>query len=143
MNTCAICRNRFEAESPAVLFVSAYGTKRVLCSSCEDLLDRATAEEDTPEKGEALEALRTLASNIKDPTVIETLTAILSGDADENAPTAEEEAEMEAVFEEIEKEEQEVAASESERSFPLLDYLFPALFGAAILIFVVWYFFFR
>lgn len=142
MNTCAICRNRFEAESPAVLFVSAYGTKRVLCSTCEDFLDRATAKEDSPEKKEALMALSTLAANIKDPSVIETLTAILSGDEDENAPSAEEEAEMEAVFEEIKKEEEE-AALQNTQSSSLLDYLFPALFGAAILIFILWYFFFR
>ena len=50
MNTCAICRNHFEAESPAVLFVSAYGSKRVLCERCEALLDRATALEESKEK---------------------------------------------------------------------------------------------
>lgn len=141
MNTCALCRNRFEAESPAVLFVSAYGTKRVLCSSCEELLDRATAEGDTPEKEAALNALNALAATVKDPSVLETLSEVLSGEADENAPTEEEEAEMEAVFEEIKKEEENAPAVSEKASF--LDYLTPAIFGAMLLVFVVWYFFFR
>lgn len=143
MNTCTICRNRFEAESPAVLFISAYGAKRVLCASCEELLDRATAEQSSPEKEEALKSLHNLAANIKDPTALEALSAILSGKADENAPTPEEEAEMEAVFDEIKKEEEEEAALAEPKKASILDYLFPAVFAAAILVFIVWYFFFR
>ena len=141
MNTCAICRNRFEAESPAVLFISAYGAKRVLCSSCENLLDRATSDTETPEKAEALKALRTLSTSIKDPEALETLGSILSGEVDENAPTPEEEAEMEAVFEEIKKEEEAALAEPQKAAF--LDYIFPAVFGVALLVFIVWYFFFR
>ena len=140
MNTCAICRNQFEAESPAVLFVSAYGTKRVLCEGCEGLLDRATAEEDSPEKKEARASLEALAARIKDPTVLETLGAVLSGEADENAPTPEEEEAMEAVFDEIRKEEEE--NPEEEPTTTVWDYLAPIAFGAALLAFVVWYFFF-
>lgn len=140
MNTCAICRNRFEAESPAVLFVSAYGTKRVLCEECEKLLDNATLEDDTPEKEEARKALSNLAARIKDPTVLENLGAVLSGDADENAPTPEEEEAMEAVFDEIRKEEEN--AEEEDESSSAWDYVVPAVFGIALLVFVVWYFFF-
>ena len=143
MNTCAICRNHFEAESPAVLFVSAYGSKRVLCERCEALLDSATALEDSAEKTEALVALDTLAANIKDPSVLEALGEILSGEAEENAPTAEEEAEMEAVFDEIKKEEEEAGITDAPQKYSFLDYLIPALFGVAMLVFVVWYFFFR
>ena len=141
MNTCAICRTRFEAESPAVLFVSAYGSKRVLCASCEELLDRATVEENTPDKEDARAALNALAAGIKDPNVLETLGEILLGEVDENAPTEEEEAEMEAVFEEIKKEEEETAL-EGPQKATFLDYLAPAVFGVALLVFVVWYFFF-
>ncbi len=142
MNTCAICRTHFEAESPAVLFISAYGAKRVLCASCEALLDRATVEEDSPEKQEALSSLNTLAANIKDPQVLETLGEVLSGEADENAPTEEEEAEMEAVFEEIRAEEAEAGPALPEKA-SFWDYLTPAIFGLMLLVFVVWYFFFR
>ena len=143
MNTCTICRNRFEAESPAVLFISAYGAKRVLCPSCEGLLDRATAEENIPEKEEAVKSLHMLATNIKDPAALEALSAILSGEADEDAPTADEEAEMEAVFDEIKKEEEEAAALAEPQKANVLDYLLPALFAVVILVFIVWYFFFR
>ncbi|MBE6655600.1 MAG: hypothetical protein E7609_01860 [Ruminococcaceae bacterium] len=141
MNTCAICRNRFEAESPAVLFISAYGTKRVLCPHCEEVLDRATLEEDTPEKAEALNTLDALASKIKDPEVLETLGMLLSGEVNPEAPTPEEEAEMEAVLEDVKREEAEAALTDAPKA-TFLDYLFPALFGAALLIFVIWYFFF-
>ena len=142
MNTCCICRNRFEAESPAILFVTAYGAKRVLCSSCEALLDRATAEEVSPEKESALAALNALASGIKDPNVLETLGEVLSGEANENAPSDEEEAKMEAIFEEIKKEEEAKEALAEPVKYTFLDYLAPAVFGVALLVFVVWYFFF-
>lgn len=140
MNTCAICRNHFEAESPAVLFVSAYGTKRVLCEACENLLDNATMEEDTLERAEARRALENLADRIKDPTVLENLSAVLSGDADENAPTPEEEEAMEAVFEEVRKEEED--ADDEDATTSAWDYVVPAVFGLGLLVFVIWYFFF-
>lgn len=143
MNTCTICRYRFEAESPAVLFISSYGTKRVLCENCEDLLDRATAEEDTPEKEEARESLRVLANKMKDPDAFEMLGAVLSGNtSSENDPTPEEEAELEAIFEEIKKEDAE--NEEDDASAPtFFDYLYPAILGAAFAAFVIWFFFFR
>ena len=141
MNTCAICRNRFEAESPAVLFISSYGKKRVLCAQCEEILDRATAEEESSDRTEAREALNTMSFGIKDPEILETLKDILSGEVNEDAPTPEEEAEMEAVFEEIRKEDEENASLATEQKASVLDYLFPALFGVALLAFVFWYFF--
>ena len=142
MNTCAICRNHFEAESPAVLFISAYGAKRVLCPHCEEILDRATEAEDSTDRAEARESLRTLCLGIKDPEALETISEILAGDANEDAPTPEEEAEMEAVFEEIRKEDEEKAALAGEQKSSILDYVFPVLFGVALLAFVLWYFFF-
>ena len=71
------------------------------------------------------------------------LGAVLSGDvSNENDPTPEEEAEMEALFEEIRKEEgEDENADEAKPSF--FDYLYPALLGAALLAFVIWFFFFR
>ncbi len=141
MNTCAVCRNRFEAEAPAVLFISAYGAKRLLCPRCEEILDRATQNDDTPERAEARRSLDTLAANVKDPAVLETLGALLSGEVNEETISPEQEAEMEAVLEEVKREEEEAGLNEPQKA-SFLDYLFPALFGAALLIFVVWYFFF-
>lgn len=142
MHTCAICRYRFEAESPAVLFISAYGAKRVLCESCEALLDKATAPEESAEREEARASLETLANKMKDPEAFEALAEILSGTtADENDPTPEEEAEMEAMFEEIRREEE--AAPKEETKSPLLDYIFPIAFVVALVGIAIWFFFFR
>ena len=142
MNTCAICRLHFEAESPAVLFISAYGTKRVLCESCEALLDRATAEEDTPDKAEALEALSTLANHMKDPAAFEALGEILSGNvADEDDPTPEEEAEIERVLAEVNAEEE--AAEEEPARTSVWEYILSGAIGVGMVVFLVWFFFFR
>lgn len=142
MNTCTICRYRFEAESPAVLFISAYGSKRVLCEGCEALLDQATAEEESVEKTEALKALSNLANKMKDPEAFEMLGAILAGEtSSEDDPTPEEEAEMEAMLEEVEAEE--AASPEEDASPSFFDYLYPILLGAAFLGFIIWFFFFR
>ena len=154
MNTCTICRNRFEAESPAVLFISAYGTKRVICPECEALLDKATDTESPAETEEARESLRHLANKMKDPEAYEMLGAILSGQVDEeNAPTAEEEAEIEAVFEEIREEEEALAASETpeakrakeaaKKRAILIETLIYVVVGAAAIGFAVWFFFFH
>ena len=86
--------------------------------------------------------LNAMSFGIKDPEILETLKDILSGEVNEDAPTPEEEAEMEAVFEEIRKEDEANAALATEQKASVLDYLFPALFGVALLAFVFWYFFF-
>ena len=151
MNTCTICRTRFEAESPAVLFVSAYGTKRVLCESCEQLLDKATAEETSEEYYEARESLKALANKMKDPEAFETLGAILAGEVDsENAPTEEEEAAMEAVFDEIREEEEakerELTPEEREKRARakkraiLIESLIYAVVSVAFIGFMLWFF---
>ena len=142
MHTCAICRYRFEAESPAVLFISAYGSKRVLCESCEAILDKATAPEESAEREEARASLEALASKMKDPEAFEALAEVLSGEtADEDDPTPEEEAEMEAMFEEIRREEENAPKEEERTSF--IDYLFPIAFVVILLGFAAWMFFFR
>lgn len=142
MHTCAICRYRFEAESPAVLFISAYGSKRVLCESCEAILDKATAPEESAERAEARASLEALASKMKDPEAFEALAEVLAGEtADEDDPTPEEEAEMEAMFEEIRREEENAPKEEERTSF--VDYLFPIAFVAILLGFAAWMFFFR
>ena len=146
MNTCAICRNRFEAESPAVLFISRYGTRRVLCAECEALLDTATAAEESLQKKEAIEKLDHLAATVmKDPEAIETLGAIIAGEIEnEDAPTPEEEEEMAAVLEEVAKEEEEAArlAEGSKGKGDLFSYILLGAFGLALVFFVLWFYFF-
>ena len=138
MNSWTICRTKFEAESPAVLFINRYGNKRVLCEACEKLLDTATMEEETPERSAAKEALTALAAQMKDPEAIEMLGAVLSGEerAEDNVFAPEEEAEIEAMLEEAEKEEEDAPRSSA------LDYIIPIVFGAAFLLFLAWMYLF-
>ena len=138
METCVICRNKFESESPAILFVSGYGSKRCICEECEALLDKATATEETAEKAEAKEALTDRAAAMKDPEAVRVLMEVLSGETKEDAVTEEEKAEMEAVWQEIEKEE-----PEKEEKTPLWASIVPAAIILAFILFLVWFYFFR
>ncbi len=137
MQTCVICRNKFESESPAVLFVSGYGNRRCICEECEALLDRATSEEESFEKAEAKEALTVRAAAMKEPEAVRVLTAVLAGEAEE-ALSEEEQAEMDAVWEEIKEEE-----PEEEEKAPLWASIVPAVIIAAFALFLVWFYFFR
>lgn len=141
MNTCAICRNKFEAESPAILFISAYGTPRVLCSDCEALLDRATAEESSDDKAQATNALIKHASFIKDPEVLEMLSSLLSDKSEPEAPT-ENEAEIESVFEEI-REEEKKKENEKPARMGIVEMIAMGALVLGIAAFLVWFYFFR
>jgi len=141
MNTCAICNKKFEAESPAILFVSRYGVKRPLCAECEALLDVATAEEDSTEKNEARAALSDLALSMKDPDAIATLRGVLDGEfsAEEEPENAEE-----AFSEEEEDEEQnQEEESEGKKRNVFWDIIAPILIGVWALGLAIWFFFFR
>ena len=141
MNVCAICRNRFEAESPAVLFISAYGNKRVLCTDCEKLLDTACLEGESAEKTEAIEKLESYTVILKDPEVFKTIGALLSGeDLAEDAPSPEEEAAMEEMLQEAAEEDLE---NPEEKKSNVWDYLLLGGFACAFILFFLWFFFFR
>ena len=138
METCAICRNKFESESPAVLFVSGYGNRKCLCPECEALLDEATAEEASEKKEQARATLMERATAMKEPEAVRVLTAVLSGESEEETVSAEEEAEMDAVWDEIAKE-----APEKEEKPPLWASILPVVVIAAFIGFLVWFYFFR
>ena len=135
METCVICRNKFEAESPAVLFISGYGNKRYICPECESLLDKATSEESL-EQESAKEKLLERANAMKEPEAFRVLTDILAGTTEELS--AEEEAELEAVFEET---KEETPAKEEEA--PLWASILPVAVIAAFILFLVWFYFFK
>lgn len=137
METCAICRNKFESESPAVLFVSGYGNRRCLCPECESLLDLATSAE-SEEQAKAKETLLARAAAVKDIQVAKALSDVLSGAVD--AVSEEEEAEMDAVFEEVKAEEGE-AEQEEKPSF--LANVLPVAIIAAFALFLLWFYFLR
>ena len=137
METCTICRAKFESESPAVLFVSGYGTRRCICPDCEALLDLATAEE-SEEQANAKNELLSRASAMKDPAALRVLTEVLSGET-ESTVTPEEEADMQAVFEEIKAEE----AEEKEEKTPLWANILPIAVIVAFGLFLAWFYFLR
>lgn len=137
MNTCAVCNIRFEAESPAILFVSRYGSKRPLCERCEALLDLATAKEDTAEKAEARKSLTELAVHMKDPDAVDALAGVLAGET--SAEITEEDIEAEKEWQEENAEEEDEEASKSS----WLDYAMPIAVCALFVAFIVWFSFFR
>jgi hypothetical protein len=136
MNTCTICNLKFEAESPAVLFVSRYGTKRVLCEECERLLDLATESEDSAEKTEAREALTALATHMKDNDAVDMLRDVLNGEYSAEVTEEDLAAEKEWLEENANEEEEE----EKQTWF---DYALPIATGAIFVAFMIWFIFFR
>lgn len=136
METCVICRNKFESESPAILFVSGYGSRRCLCPECESLLDLATAEE-SEEQAKAKEELLTRATAMKDAEAVRVLQEVLSGDTVATV-TPEEEAEMNAIFEEVRAEE-----AEEETKTPLWANVLPVVVIGVFALFLVWFYFLR
>ncbi len=138
METCVICRNKFESESPAVLFVSGYGNRRCLCPECEALLDLATAEE-SEEQANAKEKLLSRAAAIKDPQVAKALSDILSGEKTDTV-SEEEEAEMNAIFEEVRAED---AAAEPEKGPSVWSSIIPVAIIAVFALFLIWFYFLR
>lgn len=136
METCAICRNEFKSESPAILFVSGYGNRRCLCPECESLLDLATADE-SEEQAKAKEELLAHAATMKDTEAVRVLQEVLSGDT-VTTVTPEEEAEMNAIFEEVQAEE-----TEEEEETPLWANILPIVTIGVFALFLIWFYFLR
>lgn len=128
METCVLCRNKFEVaegEEPAVLFVNKYGIKRVLCAECEAKLDAATAEEDSDEKQAAYTEVMALADNMKDPDAMEVLREVLSG---ESSP---EETEEDKAAEQMWEESRDDTPEVPEKKATFWDYLPAIILGCA------------
>lgn len=137
MNICTICKKEFESESPAVLFVSRYGSKRVLCEECERLLDLASAKEDSKEKTEAKEALTALATYMKDNDAVDVLRDVLNGKTSAELTEEDLAAEEEWLEENAEEEEKE----DSKATW--FDYALPIATGILFVVFMLWFIFFR
>ncbi len=136
MNTCAICNIKFEAESPAILFVNRYGSKKPLCEECEKLLDLATSPEESEEKTQAEAAIMERAENMKDPDAMDALRGVLAGET--SAEITEEDLEAEREWKENEEED-----NEEESKSVWLDYVLPIGAGVIFAAFIFWFFFFR
>ena len=134
MKICAICKKRFEADDPAVLYISKYGMPRVLCEECEALLDKASDENDLASRGEAREALASLSRRMDDPEAMAVLRDVLDGKL--SAEETEEDLADEVAFKESLDEEEEKTKKES----PVWDYLSLGIVVAAVVGFVLWFF---
>ncbi len=122
---------------PAVLYVNRYGNRRLLCADCEALLDIAIS--DVPEREEARKTVMKNAFNIREEEGIAVLKEALEGDLTPHAFTEEEMAEEDALYQ---SEEDETAAEDAEPS-GIGEYIPLISFGAALIAFVVWFFFLR
>lgn len=65
--TCCVCLNHFEGEEPPILMMDRQGNPRVLCPACTALVDAVAGTPDSPEREEAVAALRQM--DIKNPAV--------------------------------------------------------------------------
>lgn len=137
MRICAICNKKFEADDPAVLYVSKYGTARVVCKECETLLDAASDEGDMEARREARGALAKLSFKMNDPEAMQVLRDVLDG------KSSAEQTEQDILDEEAFKETLDEEETESSKGNPFLDYLVLAIATLALVGFAVWLFFLR
>lgn len=81
---CATCLRRIENEDAPVLAMGAYGTPKLLCDTCAELVETVTLGKDYSLITEAMKTLtdRMSASNVDDRVTIETVTAILEDSAE-------------------------------------------------------------
>lgn len=73
--TCCVCLNKFEGEEPPILMMDRQGNPRVLCPACTALVDAVAGTPDSPEREEAVAALRQM--DIKNPAVAEELVMLI------------------------------------------------------------------
>ena len=126
--TCCVCLSKFEGEDAPILMMDPAGNPRVLCPHCADLLDAIAGTPDSPERDEAVAALR--AIDVKNPTVAFELAKLIDRT---DAPLAEEDAyESE---EELEGEEIPVPVPVGGSNLSL--YLGLGCLGIALILFVL------
>ena len=65
--TCCMCLNKFEGEEPPILMMDRAGNPRVLCPDCTAIVDAIAGTPDSPEREDAITALRGM--DIKNPDV--------------------------------------------------------------------------
>ncbi|MBP3436473.1 MAG: hypothetical protein J6K61_01005 [Clostridia bacterium] len=141
METCVLCRQKFEADgekAPAVLYINRYGARRVLCADCERLLDIAIS--DAPEKELAQGEILKKSFNIREPEGVAVLKAALEGEAVPHEVTEEELAEEADLYEDKEGEDGDI---QEEEPRGIGEYIPLICFGAVFVVFLVWFFFFK
>ena len=81
---CSTCLRLIESENAPVLVMGAYGTPKLLCDDCANLIDTITLSRDYDEIEASMQTLteRMSASNIDDRFTIATVTDILTNSAE-------------------------------------------------------------
>ncbi len=144
--TCAVCRQKFLTEDPAILTMSKYGAPRFLCETCEELLDTASGDGNFFETADAKKELGKRAMGMKDTESFAVLQKVLEGEI--TAEETEEDDRMEEEWEEYapnpeEEEEDKEEQAREEKTMSLVNLITAILFGGAMLAFIVWMIFFR
>ena len=76
---CSTCLKRIENEEAPVLAMGAYGTPKLLCDECAELIDKMTLSKDYDEITEAINSIagKMSAANIDDRVTLDTMTDML------------------------------------------------------------------
>ena len=85
--TCCVCLSHFEGEEPPILMMDREGAPLVLCPDCTALMDAIAGTPASPERDEAVAALREI--DVKNPAVAAELARLIDGT---DAPLSEEDA---------------------------------------------------
>ena len=80
---CSTCLKRIENEEAPVLAMGAYGTPKLLCDECAELIDKMTLSKDYDEITEAINSIagKMSAANIDDRVTLDTMTDMLENSA--------------------------------------------------------------
>lgn len=129
MSTCCVCLKEFEGDDAPILMFDGEGEACVLCPECAAIVDKIAGTPDSPERDEAIAALREI--DVESPVIAGELVRLVRH---EDAPLSEED-----TFEtEEEVEEQPVAAPlASNRASNLSLYLALGCLGAAFVLFIL------
>ncbi len=129
MSTCCVCLKEFEGEDAPILMFDGEGEACVLCPECAAIVDKIAGTPDSPEREEAITALREIG--VESPMIADELVRLVRR---EDAPLSEEDA-----FEsEEEVEALPVAAPVADnRASNLSLYLALGCLGAAFVLFIL------
>ncbi len=129
MSTCCVCLRSFEDENAPILMFDGAGEACVLCPECAVIVDKIAGTPDSPERDEAIAALREI--EVESPMIADELVRLVRH---EDAPLS-----VEDAFEtEEEVEEQPVVAPlASNRASNLSLYLALGCLGAAFVLFIL------
>ncbi len=155
---CSVCLQKLETDGAAVLTMGHYGSPRLLCPSCEELVDTALKSRDTDAAEAAMARLgETVSSFSIDDTAVteaveqifkgatERIKKIKSGEYDFSLDEQTDEGGFDEIPEELLETEEDKKKTEREdeanRKFnKVMDVVTGAVFAAAVVLLVLFFF---